>query len=136
MTWKIAAAFCLGALAAAASTRAAAQQTTITPGQMTQARVWIANHGRSEAVPVALREVGLEAPLQVQVVNGDAAHAAMQPLPVRVTRPVWEYTSVTVAADQDLARTVSARGAEGWETTGVSQPAPNGGVTLLLKRIR
>ena len=31
---------------------APAQQTTLTPGQMTEAHVWVQNRGRKEAVPV------------------------------------------------------------------------------------
>jgi hypothetical protein len=36
------------------------QQTTQQPGQMTQAHVWVQNRGRSEAVPVDLRDSNLD----------------------------------------------------------------------------
>ena len=59
-------------LVAGTSILAAPEQTTATPGQMTQARVWVQNRGRTEAVPVELRDVNLDAPLKVQVINGSA----------------------------------------------------------------
>ena len=42
------AAFCLGAFVATASAIVAGQQTTATPGQMTQARVTIENQPRTK----------------------------------------------------------------------------------------
>jgi hypothetical protein len=135
MTLNTIAAFCLGALIAAASAVAAGQQTTATPGQMTEAHVRIDNRGQSEAVPVDLRDVNVHEPLRVQVINGDIGHPTVQPVPVRIATPVWEYAVVTIPADQDLARALTTRGAAGWETAGIALPASSG-TTLVLKRMR
>ena len=70
----IARAFAFALIVAGTSILAAPSQTA-TPGQITQARVWIQNHGRTEAVPVELRDANLDAPLKVQVMNGDATFA-------------------------------------------------------------
>ena len=136
MTLTTIAAFCLGAFAATASALVAGQQTTMTPGQMTEARVKIENRGPGEAVPVDLRDVNVREPLRVEVINADNAHRAIEPVNVRVVGPRWEYLSVTVPGDQDLATALTRRGNEGWEATGFSRPAPNGATTFLLKRMR
>ena len=127
----------LGAVAAlvGASARAAAPQTTAYPGQMTQAHVWIQNKGDSEAVPVDLRDVSAAAPLRVQVVNADPAHATMLPVQVRLARPVWEYSSLFVPARDDVDRALTARGAEGWEVVAITE-ANGSGTKFLLKRQR
>ena len=135
MTRSTATAFCLGALVASASAIVAAPQTTITPGQMTQAHVWIQNRGSGEAVPVDLRDINVNEPLRVQVINADISHPATQPIPVRIVRPAWDYMTITATPDQDVARVLNARGAEGWETTGITLPAALG-PTLVLKRQR
>ena len=73
------------------------------PGQMTQARVWVQNRGRAEAVPVELRDVNLDAPLKVQVINGEPAFAATNPVQVTEVRQVWDYESITVQPTDDVA---------------------------------
>lgn len=114
---------------------AAPGQTTLQPGQMTQARVWIQNRGRSEAVPVELRDVNLDAPLRVQIINGEPTYAATAPVLVREIRRVWEYDTITVAPTQNVAAMLTQRGVDGWETTGISFVSADG-TTLLLKRAR
>jgi hypothetical protein len=135
MTLNTIAAFCLGAFVASASAIVAAPQTTMTPGQMTQAHVWIQNRGNDEAVPVDLRDINAKEPLRVQVINADVSHPTTQPIPVRVVRPAWDYTTIAVTADQDVARVLNARGAEGWETTGITLATAQGS-TFVLKRPR
>jgi hypothetical protein len=135
MTLNTIGAFCLGALIAAASAIAAGQQTTLTPGQMTEARVKIENRGSSEAVPVDLHAVNVREPLRVEVINGDASHPAVQPVLVRTARVTWEYATTTVAAGQDPVGVLNGRGAQGWELMGVTLPA-TGGMTFILKRTR
>ena len=98
-------AFCLGALVASASAIVAAPQTTITPGQMTQAHVWIQNRGSGEAVPVDLRDINVNEPLRVQVINADVSHPTTQPIPVRIVRPA------TVTTPPDGGRPGDAPGA-------------------------
>jgi hypothetical protein len=121
---------------AGTSILAAPQQTTRTPGQMTEAHVWVQNHGRSEAVPVELRDVNLDQPLKVQIINGDPAFAATGPLPVREVRRLWDYESITVKPTEDVTARLNARGAVGWETTGIWSVNAEGATTLLLKRPR
>ena len=113
----------------------AAPGQTLQPGQMTQARVWIQNSGRSEAVPVELRAVNLEAPMRVQVINGEPAYATAGPVQVREIRRVWDYETITVAPAEDMAAKLNQQGASGWETTGISFVNADG-TTLLLKRAR
>jgi len=133
MTSKIAVALGLSALVIASATTAAPQTTY--PGQMTQARVWIQNHGDGEAVPVDLRDVNATAPLRVQVVNADVAHASMLPVQVRLTRPTWEYATIFVPARDDVDRALNARGAEGWEVAAIAETS-GAGTRFLLKRLR
>ena len=107
-------------------------QTTQQPGQMTEAHVWIDNHGRGQAVPVELSDEKLDHPLRVQIVNGELTN----PLPVRSVRPVWEYQTITFAPGAaDMAPRLNPLGAAGWETTGIMS-ANAQGTTLLLKRRR
>jgi len=107
-------------------------QTTQQPGQMTEAHVWIDNHGRGQAVPVELSDEKLDHALRVQIVNGELTN----PLPVRSVRPVWEYQTITFAPGAaDMAPRLNPLGAAGWETTGI-MVANAQGTTLLLKRPR
>ena len=108
---------------------------TIQPGQMTQARVWVQNKGRDEAVPVDLRESNLDAPLRVQVINAEPQYGSTNPIAVRAARQTWEYETVAVTLDQDPRPALNRLGVEGWETTGITLPAPNA-TRFLLKRPR
>jgi hypothetical protein len=110
-------------------------QTTQQPGQMTEAHVWIDNHGRGQAVPVELTDEKLDRPLRVQIVNGELQYALTNPLPIRPVRPVWEYQTITFAPGADMAPRLNPFGADGWETTGIML-ANAQGTTLLLKRPR
>jgi len=112
-------------------------QTTQQPGQMTQARVWVQNRGREEAIPITLQEATLETPLRVRVMNAQGISGADDPVNVRVVRPprVWQYQTVIVKPDLNLATALSEAGAAGWETTGITLSGA-GGTTVLLKRMR
>jgi hypothetical protein len=114
---------------------AAPQQTTMAPGQMTQARMWVENRGRSEAIPIDLRDVNLDAPLKVQVMNGDPSATRLNPVLVTDARKTWEYAIVTIGPRDDIAAVMNARGGAGWETTGHSF-ASGDETRLLLKRPR
>jgi hypothetical protein len=111
---------------------APAQQTTLTPGQMTEAHVWVQNRGRREAVPVDLQEANLDNPLRVRIVNGEQGQAPA--IIVRVTVPLWEYKLITVPTGQDLPLLLTAQGSNGWETTGTVSTAADGSTVFLLKR--
>ena len=105
------------------------------PGQMTQARVWVMNSGRTEAVPMSLRDVSLDRPMKVVVANGETGSGAPNSLRVQLAPSVWDYKSVVIGNAEDAARTLSQAGAEGWETTGIAWPAGNN-TTILMKRPR
>ena len=115
-------------------------QTTSQAGQMTEARVYIQNRGRGQAVPVELdsplRVQMIESPLRVQVINGDPS-MRVNPVMVAETRKVWEYETIVIpaGAPANVAALFNAQGANGWETTGISLPAADG-MTVLLKRPR
>ena len=116
---------------------AAPGQGTPQPGQATQGRVLIQNRGKGEAVPIDLREVNLETPLRVQVVNGEPLLGAPKPLAVATVRPLWEYKAVSYRPEQEvmLGAVLNGEGAAGWETTGIMIVKPEG-TTLILKRQR
>jgi hypothetical protein len=112
---------------------AAPEQNTLQAGQPTQARVWVENRGRAEAVPVDLREANLDGPLRVRIVAGEQTPA--DAIMVRVVPPRWEYRSITMTPDQNAAQVLNAEGTAGWETTGIVLSSADGNV-LLLKRPR
>jgi len=128
-----------GLLMAGTSILAAPEQTG-TPGQMTQARVWVQNRGRSEAVPMELSNVNLETPLKVQVINGDPALNRFGAAPVLVDvvpKPKrWDYETVTIGPTDDMTVRLNARGSLGWETTGIWSVSADGVTKVLLKRSR
>ena len=124
-------------ISAATALIAAPDQTTARPGQMTDARVWVENRGRAQAIPVDLRDANIDTPLRVNVVNGTpgAMPPMADPLPVRIARQIWEYKTIEIRATDDAAKLLAADGIAGWEATGVAFPGENK-TTLLLKRLR
>jgi hypothetical protein len=136
----------VGALVTSATALVAAPGQTVRPGQMTEARVWVQNRGSSEALPVDVREVNVDRPIRVQVVNGmpyeqmapnpvNVRVAGADPVNVRVVRTVWEYKSIMVDSGADPVTALNGEGAAGWETTGIVATG-QGKMTLLLKRVR
>jgi uncharacterized iron-regulated membrane protein len=126
------------ALVAAGTTmRAAPDQSR--PGEMTDAKVWIQNRSRAEAIPVDLRAAGMETPLRVFVSNAETNPHTVRVAGTVRTQPLrqeWEYETVAIVPDSGL-QALRSLGAAGWETTGVSWPGASGqGTTLLLKRLR
>jgi len=121
-------------LVAGTSMLAAPDQTTARPGQMTDAKVWIQNRGKAEAVPVELREVNLDSTLKVQIVNGDLANTS--PVNVRHVRLLWDYETLMVQPTEDLTARLNARGLAGWETTGIWSVGADGVTRVVLKRSR
>jgi hypothetical protein len=128
------AAACALAIIAGAVATSAALQTTAQPGQMTPAQVWVQNRSRAEAVAVDLRDVNLEKPLRVHVVNGEAASG--DTMQVRPARQVWEYEMATIPQRTDVAAVLNLRGAMGWEAVGTVNVTPDGITTILMKRPR
>ena len=111
----------------------AAPEQTARPGQMTQARVFVQNRGRTEAVPIVLQESALDTPLRVRVVNMQDAKVNDEAIHARLVQQSWDYHTVTVKDGQDPVAALIAPGAAGWEATGVAFVKPDG-VTLLLKK--
>lgn len=124
------------ALVVAGTSMLAAPEQTQQPGQMTKGRVWVENRGRGEAIPVELRDVNLDAPLKVQIINGESSYPQANPVAVREIRKIWDYDTITVSPADDVPAVLNKRGAAGWETTGIAFMKPDGGTTLLLKRPR
>ena len=127
------------ALVAAGTTMRAAPDQTARPGDMTEARLWIQNRSRADAIAVNLRAADIEAPLRVQVANTDS-----NPHSVKVTgsirtqplRQEWDYEIVAIVPDTNPLQALKPLGVAGWETTGVSWTNAQGATTLLLKRPR
>ena len=125
-------------LVAVGTTMRAAPDQTTRPGDMTDAKVWIQNRSRTEAIPVNLRVADLEIPLRVLVSNADSnPHAVKVAGPVRAQaqRQEWEYETVAIVPDSSL-QALKSLGVAGWETTGIAWPSAQGTTTLLLKRPR
>jgi beta-galactosidase GanA len=110
-------------------------QVTRTPGQMTEAHVWIENRGREEAIPVDVRDIHVDRPIRVHVVNGEAQYGTTNPAQVRVVRPAWEYRTVNILPTDDAAAKLNPLGLAGWETAGTVFASAEG-TTVLLKRTR
>jgi hypothetical protein len=122
-------------IVAGTSILAAPEPAEQQPGQMTQARVWVQNRGRAETIPVDVREINLDAPMKVQVINGDSSFSRTNPVQVTEIRKGWEYETITLESPDDVVKLLTPKGVIGWETTGIAFVNP-GGTTLLLKRPR
>lgn len=126
-------------LVAAGTTMRATPDQAARPGEMTDARFWIQNRTRADAIAVNLRAADIETPLRVQVASTDS-----NPLLVKVsgsvrTQPLrqeWDYDTTVVAPGADPLPALKTLGLAGWETTGVSWQSAQGTTTLLLKRPR
>ena len=129
-------AFAFTLVVAGTSILAAPAQTTLQPGQMTQARVWIENKSRAEAVPVVLRDVNMDSTLKVQIINGEQQYGSANPVQVRQVRIVWDYETLIVRPNDDVTAKLNGRGAAGWETTGIWSMDADGNTRMLLKRQR
>lgn len=126
------------ALVAVGTTMRAAPDQTARPGDMTEARVWIQNRTRADAIAVNLRAADVETPLRVQVTNTDSNPHTVKVSGAIRTQPLrqeWDYDTVVIGPESNLLQALKPLGLAGWETTGISWT--NGqGTTLLLKRPR
>jgi hypothetical protein len=106
------------------------------PGQISQAKVWVENRGRNEAVPVVIQDVTTSAPIGVQVIGTPTVTIAPSNVVLaRLVRQQWEYRTITLPSGADAAAVLSTAGADGWETTGIvlsNQP----GSPVVLRRPR
>jgi hypothetical protein len=121
----------------AAMLAAPGHQTTLRPGQMTEARVWVQNRAPQEAIPMSIQDAARDLPpLRVRVVNAQAP-GVDEPVRVALSRQRWTYRTLVLSPGTQVGGgggPLDALGAEGWEATGVTFGAPDGGVAVLLKR--
>lgn len=101
-----------------------ARGQTQRPGDMTQARVWVENRGRGQAVPVVVENL----PASVRVDDSPPIH-------VVTGRQQWDYRSVQLQAAANADVFNNPLGTEGWEAVGVIQASASG-ATILFKRPR
>src|SRR5262245_43716138 len=101
--------------------RASAQQVVLPnePGRATQARVYVINRDRADAIPVTLQGVAPSDPLRV-VVTGTPSVALSDSatMSARAARQNWEYRQITVPGGDDPTPGLNSAGAEGWEAIG------------------
>jgi hypothetical protein len=100
-----------------------AAQSTRTPGEMTQARVWVENKAPFETIPVSVEKFASTPSVHLSSVDASVV------LPSRAVRQQWEYRVV----NYDSASLVGA-GNEGWEAVGVVGGSAT--PSVLLKRPR
>lgn len=103
------------------------------PGEMSPPNVWVQNRGAEQAIPVSLVDAGR--PMRVQIADPLSGRAD-NVVTTRVSRQVWEYTQLRIAANDNAAALLNTAGADGWETTGVQFAAAAGATTVVLKRPR
>jgi hypothetical protein len=131
-TWSSGLVLCLLVAGGVAAVAVAPQDATLTPGQPTQARVWIQNRGDEEAVPVSIESTAQ--PLRVQLAATPTVVLAPDAVVrARSVRQPWEYREVRVPSGQNAMTILNAAGAEGWETTGIGS-TEQAGLVIVMKR--
>lgn len=107
------------------------------PGRGTQAKVYVINRDRADAVPVTLQAVASTDALRVTVTGTPSVVLSEgTAVSARLIRQNWEYRQITMPVTGDPAPTLNQAGAEGWELVGSGLPLPNGEVRFVLKRAR
>ena len=126
----------LGVVVLTGSVMLAAPGQQDRPGMISQAKVWVENRGRNEAVPVAIQDVTTAAPIGVQVIGTPTVAIAPGAIvQARLIRQAWDYRTIAIPPAEDAARVLSQAGVDGWEATGAQLVTPAGTV-LVLKRPR
>jgi hypothetical protein len=101
------------------------------PGIPSAARMYVLNHGRTEAVPISVESVS--DPLPVVVTN--IPPVTLMPTTVVSTKTIrqrWEYRRLAVPAGANLEAVLNAAGDEGWEVVG--PVGPGAAQAWLMKR--
>lgn len=107
------------------------------PGRATQARVYIINRERADAIPVTIQAVASTEPLRVALAGTQSvAISGVPEVNARVARQNWEYRLAQVPATADPTPALNSLGGEGWELTGPPVALPNGDLRFFLKRPR
>jgi hypothetical protein len=102
------------------------------PGQPTDARVWIENRTKTEAIAVSLQDVTPDAQVNVRVQSLPPVQISSG---IERKRQQWEYKTILIRPGQDIASELNRAGADNWEVAG-SQPQNNSGMLFVLKRPR
>jgi len=104
------------------------------PGQPTQGKVWIQNRGTGEAIPISLKEISSDTTMKV-LITGTPSVAIATPavFDARQARQQWQYREVTIGPGQSPVLELTRAGLDGWETTGLQLPGPQG-TLIVLKR--
>ena len=114
------------------------------PGQPTDARVWIENRTRPDAIAISLQDAAPDAVLHVRVAGApplQIAGSAPNTPPVQVAggverrRQRWEYQTLLIRPGQDIAAELNRAGSDNWEVTG-SHTQDASGIMFVMKRPR
>jgi hypothetical protein len=87
------------------------------PGVPSAARMYVLNHGRTEAIPITVEGTG--DPVPVVVTN--IPPVTLMPTTVVSTKTIrqrWEYRRVAIPAGGNLEAALNAAGDDGWEVVG------------------
>jgi len=102
------------------------------PGQPTDAKVWIQNRAKTEAIPISVQDISVDTPLNVRV-------AGLTPVQVvggvELKRQRWEYQTVLIRPGQDIAAELNRAGSDSWETTSW-HTQDSSGILFVMKRPR
>jgi hypothetical protein len=127
---------CLGSGGRTAIAEQQAVQVPPDPGRPTQAKVYIINRDRADAVPVTIQAVAAKEAVRVSVSGTPTVELSNTPVNVRRARQVWEYRQITAPANVDPTPALNTAGGEGWELVGTPVTLANGDARFLLKRPR
>jgi hypothetical protein len=107
------------------------------PGRATQARVYVLNRDRADAIPVTIQAVASTEPLRVALA-GTPSFTLTETTVVnaRAARQNWEYRQVQLLATADPTPALNGAGADGWELTGPPVVLASGDMRFILKRPR
>jgi hypothetical protein len=106
------------------------------PGRPTQARVYVLNRDRADAVPVTIQGVATPDVVKVSVVGTPTVDIGSSTVNLRLVRQTWEYRQITLPASGDPTPALNSAGGEGWELVGSPVAVANGEVRFLFKRSR
>jgi len=109
-----------------AAALAARGQSTLRPGEPTQATVLVQNRNPNEAIPVVVQSIAT--PVTAHLDSSSTVQTV-------VARQAWEYRTVTLGADVTPGPEIQRLGTEGWEAVGVVTSG-TGRTAVLLKRPR
>ncbi|HYM24873.1 MAG TPA: hypothetical protein VEU08_16770 [Vicinamibacterales bacterium] len=127
----------VGALGFAGSAMIAAPAQKY-PGQPTDARVWIENRTKPEAIAISVQDVASDAYMNVRVTSMPPVTIEKMPAVtvaggVERRRQAWQYQTLLVRPGQDIAAELNRAGSDSWEATG-SQTQDSNGILFIMKR--